>query len=110
QMDAWCEGAGDGHVDVAVDGRGDQESAERLVIRRQVGAAAAEGDAQRTAGDDHRDDESAAWLKMPCCSAHSYVERRPSRSEIRGRHPSACMRETSRSLLGVPSGLERSKT
>ena len=41
-------------VDVLVDRRRDQEAAVLAVVGRQVGAAAAERDAQRTARDDHR--------------------------------------------------------
>ena len=40
-------------VDVLVDRRGDEEAAVLLVVRRQVGPAAAEGDAERAAGHDH---------------------------------------------------------
>ena len=40
-------------VDVLVDRRRDQEAAVLAVIGRQVGAAAAQRDAQRAAGDDH---------------------------------------------------------
>ena len=40
-------------VDVFVDGRGDEEAAVLLVVRRQVGSPAAEGDAQRASGHDH---------------------------------------------------------
>ena len=43
-----------GNVDVFVDGRGDEEAAVFAVVGREVGAAAAEGDAQRGTGDDHR--------------------------------------------------------
>ena len=38
-----------GDVDVLVDGGGDEEAAVLAVVRRQVGAAAAEADAQGTA-------------------------------------------------------------
>jgi hypothetical protein len=40
-------------VDVFVDGRRDEEAAEFAVVRRQIGAAAAEGHAQGRTGDDH---------------------------------------------------------
>ena len=36
----------DADVDMLVDGRGDDESAEAAVVGRQVGAAAADGDSQ----------------------------------------------------------------
>jgi hypothetical protein len=41
-------------VDVFVDRRGDEEAAVFTIIGRQVGATAAEGNAQRGSGDDHR--------------------------------------------------------
>ena len=44
----------DRDVDVLVDRRGDQEAAVLAVVRRQVGAAAAERDPERAARDDHR--------------------------------------------------------
>jgi hypothetical protein len=43
----------DGHVHVAVDGGRDEEAAAPLVVRRQVGAATTDRDAQGRAGDDH---------------------------------------------------------
>src|ERR1700686_4042148 len=42
-----------GDVDVLVDGRGDNETGVLAVVRRQVGAATAQRDAQRAASDDH---------------------------------------------------------
>ena len=48
------EGLVDRDVDVLVDGGRDQEAAVLAVVGRQVGAAAAERDAQRAARDDHR--------------------------------------------------------
>ena len=54
QEDARREGPHHGDVDVLVDRRRDQEPAVVLVVGRQVGAAAAKRDPQRTAGDDHR--------------------------------------------------------
>ena len=40
-------------VDVLIDRGGNDEAAVFAVVGRQVGAAAAQGDAQRAAGDDH---------------------------------------------------------
>ena len=42
-------------VDVLVDRRGDEEAAMFPVIRWQVGATAAEGDAKGGTGDEHRE-------------------------------------------------------
>jgi hypothetical protein len=47
------EGIVQGDVDVFVNGRGDHEAGMLAVVRRQVGAAASEGNAQRAASDDH---------------------------------------------------------
>src|ERR1700743_125216 len=41
-------------VDVFVDCRRDYESAEFTVVRRQIGTTASDGDAKRSARDDHR--------------------------------------------------------
>ena len=53
QKNARREGPDHGHVDIAVDGRGDEKTAVALVIRWQVGAAASQGDSQRASGNDH---------------------------------------------------------
>ena len=53
QEDARRERPHHRDVDVLVDRRGDEEPAVLPVVGRQVGAAAAERDAKRTAGDDH---------------------------------------------------------
>ena len=44
----------DGDIDVLVDRRGDEEPPVFPVVGGQVGAAAAEGDAQGGPGDDHQ--------------------------------------------------------
>ena len=46
----------DGDVDVAVNRRGDDKASMLPVIGREVGAATAETNSQRTPGDDHRAD------------------------------------------------------
>ena len=53
QVDARRERPHDRDVDVLVDRRRDEEAAVLAVVRRQVGAAAAERDAQRATRDDH---------------------------------------------------------
>ncbi len=47
------EGFVEGDIDVFVDGRGQQEAPEALVVTWQIGATAAQADAQRGSGDDH---------------------------------------------------------
>ena len=61
EVDAWRERFDDGDVDIFVDRRGDQKALVLAVIGRQIGAAAAKGDAQRTTNDDHS--------QNPCRSA-----------------------------------------
>ena len=53
QEDALRERPHHGDEHVLVDRRSDQKSAVLAVVRREIGAAAAEGDAQWTTGDDH---------------------------------------------------------
>ncbi len=53
QDDLFERGLHQRHVDVLVDRGGHQEPAVLPVVRGQVGAAAAEGDAKRAASDDH---------------------------------------------------------
>ena len=48
-----AQGLVQGDVDVLVDGRGDQEAGVLAVVGGEVGAAAAQGDSQRAASDDH---------------------------------------------------------
>jgi hypothetical protein len=43
----------EGDIDVFVNGGGNEEAAEGFIIRGQVGAATAKGDAQRGTGDNH---------------------------------------------------------
>ena len=52
-MRSSTKGLVQGDVDVAVDRGRDQEAAELAIIGRQVGAAAAERDAERASDDDH---------------------------------------------------------
>jgi len=55
QQVSAAEGFVDADVDVLVDRRGDDESAETAVIRRQIGTSASDRDAKWGAGDDHAD-------------------------------------------------------
>jgi hypothetical protein len=53
QVDPGLERPRHRHVDVLVDGGGDQKSLALGVVRRKIGAAAAQRDPERAAGDDH---------------------------------------------------------
>ena len=53
QKIASAEGLIYGDINVFVDGRCDDETPKAAVVRREVGASAADGDAQGCAGDDH---------------------------------------------------------
>src|SRR5262249_32687171 len=70
EVNARRKGARDGHVHVAIDRRGGEESPEPLVVGRQIGAAAAASDAKGTAGDDHREEGTAGPEKTPLSAAH----------------------------------------
>ena len=48
-------------INILIDRRGDEEAAVLLVVRRQVGPPAAEGDAERAAGHDHDNDLPLVW-------------------------------------------------
>ena len=48
------EGLMQGDINIFINGGGNEKAAVPLVVRRQVGAPAAQGDAQRRSGDDHK--------------------------------------------------------
>ena len=61
------------HVDVLVDRAGDEEAAVLAVVGGQVGAAAAERDAQRRAAEDHAHRRAPAHRdRVSTCSRHAY--------------------------------------
>ena len=68
QADVVVEAAGDADVDELVDRGGDEEAAVLARVAGQVGAAAAEGEAHRGAGDDHGADSRS---KVPSRARHS---------------------------------------
>lgn len=53
-------------------------------------------------------DHGEGTVEPTCSRNQQYVWSTPSRSGMRARHPSSCIRVTSSNLRGVPSGLERS--
>src|ERR1019366_4820235 len=57
----------DRYEDIFRDGRGQHEPAELPVVRRQIGATAAEGDPERRAGDDHVWSASGARATAAIC-------------------------------------------
>src|SRR5581483_371806 len=77
---AGAEGLVDADEDVLVDGRGDESAAEPAVVGRQVGAPAADRDAQGRARDDH--DPASPSLRR---DAEAALARRPSGGGLRKR-------------------------
>src|SRR4030095_8047014 len=59
QKDSGCERSHDRHVDISINGSSNEKASVVAIVRRQIGAATTQRDAQRATRNDHMIDRQA---------------------------------------------------